>query len=55
MWGRDYAAQLAAAGTTCSRPDKTRTPANLGRKRALASTRLVIESVFSSLKTADAP
>ena len=31
-------------------PDKTRTAANLGRERALASTRLVIESVFSNLK-----
>jgi Transposase DDE domain len=31
-------------------PDKTRTAANLGRERALASTRLVIERVFSNLK-----
>ena len=31
-------------------PDKTRTAANLGRERALASTRLVIESVFANLK-----
>jgi len=29
---------------------KVRTPENLGRERALASTRLVIESVFSNLK-----
>lgn len=50
FWGRDYAQQLAAAGTTLLTPDKTRTAANLGRERALASTRLVIESVFSNLK-----
>src|SRR6266508_1289139 len=50
FWGRDYKARLAAAGTTLLTPDKTRTAANLGRERALASTRLVIESVFSNLK-----
>src|SRR6266536_6285748 len=50
FWGRDYKARLAAAGTTLLAPDKTRTAANLGRERALASTRLVIESVFSNLK-----
>jgi IS5 family transposase len=50
FWGRDYKARLAAAGTTLLTPDKTRTAANLGRERALASTRLVIESVFSTLK-----
>ena len=50
FWGRDYAARLAAAGTTLLTPDKTRTAANLARERALASTRLVIESVFSNLK-----
>src|SRR3954471_1155095 len=50
FWGRDFAAQLAATGTTLLTPDKTRTAANLGRERALASTRLVIESVFSNLK-----
>ena len=50
FWGRDYAARLAAAGTTLLTPNKTRTAANLARERALASTRLVIESVFSSLK-----
>ena len=43
-------ARLAAGGTTLLTPDKTRTAANLGRERALASTRLVIESVFSNLK-----
>src|SRR5438034_5782095 len=49
FWGRDYTARLAAAGTTLLTPDKTRTAANLGPERALASTRLVIESV-SNLK-----
>src|SRR5215210_2016820 len=50
FWGRDYARRLAADGTTLLTPDKTRTAANLSRERALASTRLVIESVFSNLK-----
>ena len=31
-------------------PDRTRTAANAGRERALAATRLVIESVFANLK-----
>ena len=50
FWGRDYATRLAADGTTLLTPDKTRTAANQGRERALASTRLVIESVFANLK-----
>jgi IS5 family transposase len=50
LWGRDYQQRLAADRITLLTPDKTRTPANLGRERALASTRLVIESVFSNLK-----
>jgi hypothetical protein len=50
FWGRDYRERLAAAGTILLTPDKTRTAANLGRERALASTRLVIESVFANLK-----
>ena len=50
FWGRDYAARLAASGTRILTPDKRRTTANLARERALASTRLVIESVFSNLK-----
>jgi hypothetical protein len=50
FWGRDYSKRLAAAGTRLLTPDKTRTDANLGRERALASTRLVIESVFANLK-----
>src|SRR5215203_66801 len=50
FWGRDYASRLAASGTALLTPEKTRTAANLGRERALASTRLVIESVFANLK-----
>jgi IS5 family transposase len=50
FWGREYAARLAANGTTLLTPNKTRTAVNLARERALASTRLVIESVFSNLK-----
>jgi Transposase DDE domain len=50
FWGRGYRERLAADGVTLLTPDKTRTAANLGRERALASTRLVIESVFSNLK-----
>jgi len=50
FWGRAYSERLAASGTTLLTPDKTRTATNLGRERALASTRLVIESVFSNLK-----
>jgi IS5 family transposase len=50
FWGRDYANRLAAAGTRLLTPDKTRTAANEHRQRVLASTRLVIESVFSNLK-----
>ena len=50
LWGREYKQRLAAGGTLLLTPDKTRTVANLGRERALASTRLVIESVFSNLK-----
>lgn len=50
FWGRGYQERLAADGTALLTPDKTRTADNLGRERALASTRLVIESVFSNLK-----
>ncbi len=50
FWGRAYQARLAATGTLLLTPDKSRTVANLARERALASTRLVIESVFSNLK-----
>ena len=50
FWGRDYQARLAADGVALLTPNKTRTAANRGRERALASTRLVIESVFANLK-----
>jgi hypothetical protein len=50
LWGRGYHTRLAADGITLLTPDRTRTTANLGRERALASTRLVIESVFANLK-----
>jgi hypothetical protein len=50
LWGRGYRERLAAAGTALLTPNKTRTAANQGRERALASTRLVIESVFANLK-----
>jgi IS5 family transposase len=50
FWGRGYRERLAADGTILLTPEKTRTATNLGREHALASTRLVIESVFSNLK-----
>ena len=50
LWGRAYTQRLAADGITLLTPDKTRTAANINRERALASTRLVIESVFANLK-----
>jgi len=50
FWGRDYSARLAASGTRLLTPDRARSAANERRERALASTRLVIESVFSNLK-----
>lgn len=50
FWGRAFQARLNADGVTLLTPDKTRTTENLSRERALASTRLVIESVFSNLK-----
>ncbi len=50
FWGRDYAERLASEGTTLLTPDKRRNAANEQREHALASTRLVIESVFSNLK-----
>jgi len=50
LWGRAFQTRLAADGIVLLTPDKTRTAANSGRERALASTRLVIESVFANLK-----
>src|SRR6478672_891457 len=45
LWGRAYRARLAANEIQLLTPDRTRTAANSGRERALASLRLVIESV----------
>jgi hypothetical protein len=50
FWGRAYAERLAADGTRLLTPTRVRTAANNGRERALAPTRLVIESVFANLK-----
>jgi hypothetical protein len=50
LWGRGYRERLAACGTALFTPEKSRTAVNLARERALASTRLVIESVFANLK-----
>ncbi len=50
FWGEGYRARLAADGVRLLTPERTRTSANLAFERALASTRLVIESVFSNLK-----
>jgi IS5 family transposase len=50
FWGRDYSKRLAANGTILLTPERTRTTANEQRERSLASTRLVIESVFANLK-----
>lgn len=50
FWGRGRQARLAADGIRLLTPDKTRSPDNVGRERALASSRLVIESVFANLK-----
>lgn len=49
LWGRGYQARLAADNIRLLTPDRTRTTANIGRERALASLRLVIESVFANL------
>jgi hypothetical protein len=50
FWGRAYHERLAAEGVNLLTPAKERTEENTGRERALASTRLVIESVFANLK-----
>jgi hypothetical protein len=50
LWGRAYRERLAADHVRLLTPDRTRTAANQNRERALASTRLVIESVFANLK-----
>jgi IS5 family transposase len=50
FWGGGYRERLAADSVTLLTPDKTRTHTNADRERVLASTRLVIESVFANLK-----
>ena len=50
LWGRGYQARLAADEVRLHTPDRTRTAANIGKERALDSTRLVVESVFANLK-----
>jgi IS5 family transposase len=50
FWGRAYVERLAADGVRLLTPHRQRTASNIGRERALASTRLVIESVFANLK-----
>lgn len=50
FWGPRLPATLASDGIVLLTPEKTRTAANHSRERALASTRLVIESVFANLK-----
>ena len=50
FWGEAFRTRLEADGVRLLTPDRVRTAANLGFERALASTRLVIESVFSNLK-----
>ena len=50
LWGRGYQERLASSGTRLLTPDRARTAENLRREHALASTRLVIESVFANLK-----
>jgi len=48
--GHAYRARLASCGTLLLTPAKERTEANERRERTLASSRLVIESVFANLK-----
>ncbi len=50
LWGRAYQARLASCGTSLITPAKERTRANERRERALAASRLAIESVFANLK-----
>jgi hypothetical protein len=49
LWGRGYQARLDADDVRLVTHNRTRTAANTGRERALASLRLVIESVFANL------
>lgn len=50
LWGRAYNQRMSCSEVTLLTPSRERTAANHSRERILASTRLVIESVFSNLK-----
>ena len=50
LWGRASHERLTCSDVELLTPARERTAANHARERALASTRLVIESVFSNLK-----
>lgn len=50
LWGRAYNERMSCSDVQLLTPARERTAANHARERALASTRLVIESVFSNLK-----
>ena len=50
LWGRAYNQKMESAEVRLLTPSRERTADNAGRERALASTRLVIESVFANLK-----
>ena len=50
LWGRAYHERIACSEVELLTPARERTAANHARERVLASTRLVIESVFANLK-----
>ena len=50
LWGRAYNQRMTSTEVRLLTPARERTAANHARERALASQRLVIESVFSNLK-----
>jgi Transposase DDE domain len=50
LWGRAYNQKMECTQVRLLTPARERTADNAGRERVLASTRLVIESVFSNLK-----
>lgn len=50
LWGRAYNERMTCTEVELLTPARERTASNRNRERTLASTRLVIESVFSNLK-----
>lgn len=50
LWGRAYNERMACAEVLLLTPSRERNAANAARERALAGTRMTIESVFSNLK-----